>query len=81
MTVEAVQTFLYIQVTGEVVPVTLLTSGTHERKAADIRGVVSSIDSSHVATHGGAYKVKGLFVQLKAFYKLGREMKRRCDYS
>lgn len=23
-----------------------------------------------MATHGGAYKVKGLFVQLKAFYKL-----------
>lgn len=42
---------------------------------------MSSIHPSHVAAHGGAYQVEGFFVQLEAFYKLGREMRKRLGYT
>ena len=34
-----------------------------------------------MAAHGGAYQVEGFFVQLEAFYKLGREMRKRLGYT
>ena len=33
-----------------------------------------------MATHGGAYQMEGFFVQLEAFYKLGRKMRKSFGY-